>query len=176
MAARLRVTQVKSAIGYKKDQGLTLKALGLGKMWRSVEKDDTPAIRGMLNKVRHLVRVEEATPLPEAMARPAEFTVLALPGTGEESAEKPKGAPKEADAAHADEAAAGALASDTESTEEPAKPARRARKPKTDDSEAPPVEASASSEEPPAKPRRSRKPAAEGPETTEGTDEGEIVS
>lgn len=55
----LRVTQIKSAIGYKKDQGATLKSLGLGKIGRTVEQVDNPAVRGMLFKVKHLVKVEE---------------------------------------------------------------------------------------------------------------------
>jgi len=55
----LRVTQIKSAIGYKKDQGATLKALGLGKIGRTVEQVDNPAVRGMIFKVKHLVEVEE---------------------------------------------------------------------------------------------------------------------
>jgi large subunit ribosomal protein L30 len=55
----LRVTQLKSAIGFKKDQGATLKALGLGKINRSVEQVDNPAVRGMIFKVKHLVKVEE---------------------------------------------------------------------------------------------------------------------
>lgn len=54
----LRVTQVKSSIGYKKDQGATLKALGLGKIGSTVEQVDNPAIQGMLFKVKHLVKVE----------------------------------------------------------------------------------------------------------------------
>ena len=58
MASRLKITLVKSPIGYAQDQKDTVKALGLGKMWRSVVKDDTPAVRGMVHKVRHLVRVE----------------------------------------------------------------------------------------------------------------------
>ncbi|NMP22002.1 50S ribosomal protein L30 [Sulfobacillus harzensis] len=57
--AKLRITLVKSPIGYAKDQKDTVKSLGLGKMWRTVEKDDNPSIRGMVHKVRHLVRVEE---------------------------------------------------------------------------------------------------------------------
>ncbi len=57
--AKLRITLVKSPIGYAKDQKDTVKNLGLGKMWRTVEKDDNPSIRGMVHKVRHLVRVEE---------------------------------------------------------------------------------------------------------------------
>jgi large subunit ribosomal protein L30 len=55
----LKVTQVKSAIGFKADQGKTLKALGLGKINRSVEQVDNPAVRGMIFKVKHLVKVEE---------------------------------------------------------------------------------------------------------------------
>ena len=59
MAKQLKVTQRKSAIGKEKSQGATLKALGLGKINRSVVKDDTPVIRGMIFKVKHLVEVEE---------------------------------------------------------------------------------------------------------------------
>ena len=55
----LRVTQIKSTIGRPKDQGLTLKALGLGKICRTVEKVDNPSVRGMIFKVKHLVKVEE---------------------------------------------------------------------------------------------------------------------
>ena len=53
----LRITQIKSEIKY--DQGATLKALGLGKIGRSVEQVDNPAVRGMIFKVKHLVEVEE---------------------------------------------------------------------------------------------------------------------
>ena len=55
----LRVTQVKSSIGYKYDQLRTLKALGLGKIGRSVEQVDNPAVRGMIFKVKHLVEIVE---------------------------------------------------------------------------------------------------------------------
>ncbi len=55
----LRVTQVKSSIGRAADQGKTLKALGLGKIGRSVEQVDNECVRGMLFKVKHLVEVEE---------------------------------------------------------------------------------------------------------------------
>ena len=55
----LRITQVKSSIGYKKDQGATLKALGLGKIGRTVDQVDNDCIRGMIFKVKHLVKVEE---------------------------------------------------------------------------------------------------------------------
>lgn len=58
-AKTLRITQLKSSIGYKYDQGRTLKALGLGKVGRTVEQTDNPAVRGMIFKVKHLVEVEE---------------------------------------------------------------------------------------------------------------------
>ena len=54
----LRITQIKSSIGYKADQGKTLKALGLGKIGRTVEQVDNPAVRVMIFKVKHLVKVE----------------------------------------------------------------------------------------------------------------------
>ncbi len=56
--ATLRVRQIKSGIGYAGRQKATLKALGLGKMHRSRELPDTPAVRGMLAKIPHLVAVE----------------------------------------------------------------------------------------------------------------------
>ena len=55
----VRVTQIASAIGRKADQRATLIGLGLNKMHRTRELEDTPAVRGMINKVRHLVRIEE---------------------------------------------------------------------------------------------------------------------
>ena len=55
----VRVTQTRSPIGRPKDQRQTLIGLGLNKMHRSRELEDTPAVRGMINKVHHLVRVEE---------------------------------------------------------------------------------------------------------------------
>jgi large subunit ribosomal protein L30 len=57
--ARIRVTLVKSGIGYALDQKRTLKALGLKRLNRSVVHTDNAPIRGMIHKVRHLVRVEE---------------------------------------------------------------------------------------------------------------------
>ena len=59
--AKLRVTWVKSGIGYGKDQKRTLKALGFRRLNQSVIHDDSSPIRGMINKVRHLVMVEEAS-------------------------------------------------------------------------------------------------------------------
>jgi large subunit ribosomal protein L30 len=55
----LRVTLIKSPIGYKKDQKKTALALGLSRMNQTVEHKDTPALRGMLNKIVHLLRIEE---------------------------------------------------------------------------------------------------------------------
>lgn len=55
----LRITWVKSGIGYRQSQRLTIKSLGLRKLNQTVEHYDSPSIRGMLNKVHHLVRVEE---------------------------------------------------------------------------------------------------------------------
>jgi large subunit ribosomal protein L30 len=57
---KLRVTQIGSPIGRTSDQRETLIGLGLNKRHRTRELEDTPAVRGMINKVRHLVRVEEA--------------------------------------------------------------------------------------------------------------------
>ncbi|HKY95855.1 MAG TPA: 50S ribosomal protein L30 [Kiloniellales bacterium] len=54
----VRVTQVKSPAGRTQDQHATLKGLGLYKVNRSRELEDTPAVRGMINKVRHLLKVE----------------------------------------------------------------------------------------------------------------------
>jgi len=56
---KLRITLVKSPIGYKYDQKDTVKRLGLRKLNSSVVKDDIPQIRGMIRKVQHLVKVEE---------------------------------------------------------------------------------------------------------------------
>ena len=55
----LRITQTRSTIGRKNDQLKTLKALGLGKIGRTVDQVDNESIRGMIFKVKHLVEVEE---------------------------------------------------------------------------------------------------------------------
>ena len=60
MVAKLRITWVKSSIGYAGTQKRTLKALGLNRLNQSVIHDDCLPIRGMINKVRHLIKVEEA--------------------------------------------------------------------------------------------------------------------
>ena len=57
-AGRVRVTQVATGLGRKKDQIQTLTGLGLGKLRRVREQEDTPSVRGMIRKVAHLVEVE----------------------------------------------------------------------------------------------------------------------
>ena len=58
-ARTIKVTLVRSAIGYPKPQKATVLALGLRRMNQTVEHKDSPALRGMLAKVIHLIRVEE---------------------------------------------------------------------------------------------------------------------
>lgn len=57
--AKLEITYTKSVIGYKQDQKDTVRALGLRKLNQVVIQEDTPAIRGMIHKVSHLVSVKE---------------------------------------------------------------------------------------------------------------------
>jgi large subunit ribosomal protein L30 len=56
---KLRITLVRSPIGYSRQQKGTVRSLGLRRMGHTVEQLDTPVIRGMVRKVSHLVRVEE---------------------------------------------------------------------------------------------------------------------
>ena len=58
--AKLRITYIKSAIGHPQDQKDTIRALGLRKLHHTVEHEDQPTIRGMIRKVTHLLKVEEA--------------------------------------------------------------------------------------------------------------------
>jgi len=60
--ARLRVTLLKSTVGFDRKQGLVVRGLGLRRIRHTVELADTPAIRGMIQKVRHLVEVRGAEP------------------------------------------------------------------------------------------------------------------
>ena len=57
--AMLRITLVRSPIGYSLRQKRTVRALGLHRLHQTVQKVDSPALRGMLSGVRHLLRVEE---------------------------------------------------------------------------------------------------------------------
>ena len=56
---KLKITQTRSQIGQSQKHRGTLRALGLGRIGRSVEREDTPETLGMLRKVRHLVRIED---------------------------------------------------------------------------------------------------------------------
>lgn len=57
--ARLKITYVRSVIGQKPDQERTVRALGFRHLNQTVEHEDSPQLRGMVHKVRHLVKVEE---------------------------------------------------------------------------------------------------------------------
>jgi large subunit ribosomal protein L30 len=67
----LRVTWVKSAIGYGDDQKRTIRALGLRRLHQTVDHSDSPSVRGMVTAVRHLVTVEpvELSRTPESRQR-----------------------------------------------------------------------------------------------------------
>jgi large subunit ribosomal protein L30 len=58
--SKVKITQTRSEIGQSEPHRGTLRALGLGKIGRSVEREESPALAGMLRKVRHLVKVEDA--------------------------------------------------------------------------------------------------------------------
>ncbi len=58
--SKVRITQIKSQIGQSERHRGTLRALGLGKIGRSAEHDESPVLAGMLRKVRHLVKVESS--------------------------------------------------------------------------------------------------------------------
>ena len=55
----IRVTLVRSPIGYTKDQRATARALGLRRLHQTVEHHDTPTVRGMIQKIVHLIRIEQ---------------------------------------------------------------------------------------------------------------------
>lgn len=59
MAKKLKITLIRSTIGTTKKQRGTVKALGLRKIRQTVEHEDTPVVRGMIDRVRHMVAVEE---------------------------------------------------------------------------------------------------------------------
>jgi ribosomal protein L30 len=80
--AKLRITYVKSAIGYSRDQKDTVRSLGLRKLNSVAVHDDTPSIRGMAFKVRHLVSLEEvaddvSSKRPARSAKPSERATFA---------------------------------------------------------------------------------------------------
>ena len=57
--AMLKITYVRSVIGQKPDQERTVRALGFRRLNQTIEREDSPQIRGMVHKVRHLVKVQE---------------------------------------------------------------------------------------------------------------------
>jgi large subunit ribosomal protein L30 len=57
--SKIRITLIKSGIGYEESQRKTLKTLGFHRLHQSVIREDSNSLRGMINKVRHLVKVEE---------------------------------------------------------------------------------------------------------------------
>jgi large subunit ribosomal protein L30 len=59
MARKLKIRQIRSASGHREDLKATVRALGIRKLNHTVEHDDTPQIRGMIFKIRHLLSVEE---------------------------------------------------------------------------------------------------------------------
>lgn len=85
--AQLKVTYVKSSIGYAQSQKDTVRSLGLRKLNQSMIHEDTPVIRGMVFKVKHLVKVEEidaATTTSVARPQSAPTTVAVTPTSGGE--------------------------------------------------------------------------------------------
>ena len=70
--SKLQITWMRSALHYPKDQADTIRSLGLKHLNQTVERPDTPVVRGMVQKVRHMVRVAEvveAPPPPQRRAR-----------------------------------------------------------------------------------------------------------
>ncbi len=59
--AKIRIKWVRSQIGYSRDQRQTIRALGLRRLHQTVEHEDTPSVRGMVHKVRHMVTVDAGT-------------------------------------------------------------------------------------------------------------------
>jgi ribosomal protein L30 len=125
--AKLRITYTKSAIGYSQDQKDTVRSLGLRKLHSTALHDDTPSIRGMAFKVRHLVKLEELAdeaavkPAKAKAARPVKATLAPAA-----VAEKPKAAEKPV--------AAATLSAD-EPAEDAATPKKAAKPAQADDLE-----------------------------------------
>lgn len=79
MANKLKITQVRSVIRKPARQKRTMEALGLRRMHQTVELNDTPAIRGMIDRVRHLVSVDVGGPTSDSGARKADKTAAKRP-------------------------------------------------------------------------------------------------
>jgi large subunit ribosomal protein L21 len=93
--AKLQITYTKSAIGYSKDQKATIVSLGLHKLNSTVVHDDTPSIRGMAFKVRHLVKLTEIAEEQPAKqpAAPKATVVKAAPARAETQTPAPQAEP-----------------------------------------------------------------------------------
>ena len=127
--AKLRITYTKSAIGYSKNQKETVRSLGLRKLNSTVVQDDSPAIRGMIFTVRHLVSFEEVSGDAPEQARPSHQTTVVRPAAAQ--APKAKAAKPSADSARSRQTVvlssdelSDALAQDQVSAEEAAAPAQ----------------------------------------------------
>jgi ribosomal protein L30 len=111
--AKLRITYTKSAIGYSRDQKATVRSLGLRKLNSTVVQEDTPPIRGMIFKVRHLVSVEDVpndTPLHSAWRTQQTSAAVAQPTAKAASAAPEAAVEPTADASAAPEAASEPMA------------------------------------------------------------------
>ena len=86
--AQLKITYTKSSIGYAQDQKATIKSLGLRKLNQSVIHNDTPAIRGMAFKVRHLVTVEEIDDASAPTRTARSYDAPAAPNRGTSGGER----------------------------------------------------------------------------------------
>jgi ribosomal protein L30 len=94
--AKLRITYTKSAIGYSKDQKNTIRSLGLRKLNSTVVQNDTPPIRGMLFKVRHLVSFEEVADDTAVPAPARAKTTIVRPPVANEAPKAETPAPRQA--------------------------------------------------------------------------------
>ena len=86
---RLRITWKRSTIGYRQDQAATIRSLGLKRLHQTVERPDTPVVRGMVHKVRHLVQVQEVVEKPAPRRRRASRKKQAQPEEAKEEAPQP---------------------------------------------------------------------------------------
>ncbi len=103
MAKKIRITQVRSVIGsQERKHKRVMISLGFRKNYRTLYKNDTPQIRGMLQKVRHLVTWEEIDEkdVPTASKTPSTFTVLEAPAATDRSSGADEGGAKSDASAH----------------------------------------------------------------------------
>lgn len=116
--ATLKITQVRSRIGATAQQRKNLDALGLRKIGRSVEHTDSAIIKGMVEKVKHLVKIEVIETEAKAEKAPKAEAVKAAEVKAEETAEKPKRTARKAAAPKGEAAAETKKTSKTTKKEE----------------------------------------------------------